>query len=444
MPSSALELDDPSGCSTVSRPLVGARRRSGGARPLGALRRLAAVLRGARRARAGGARLRGPALGRRRPARLRRPPRGLGFRRAAARRLHDSPRAAGAAAGLGRRKAERTDALDLAALGRRDRAAARRLARATGLPAEVQASLLARAGGNPLYAEQFARLLDEVGADEDSRCPRTCRGSSRRGSTALPLAEKQLLQDAAVLGKVFWLGAVCAVGGRAGAEPRPLCMRSRARNSFAASVGRRSPAMRSTPSGTCSCATSPTGRSRGRRAPSGTRRPPRWIEALGRPEDHARDAGPPLSRGASARPRGRRRAGRRPHRARAARRPRRRRSGVRARRLSGSGPLLRGGAGAWPAEDDRERPTCCSPTRAAASTTSRSTTKCCSRRARRFSARAGPRRRPRPRHGSAGIWMSRGDRDQAFAASRARARARGGRGRPRAEKAFVLRSSPAS
>src|SRR6266550_3165425 len=45
------------------------------------------------------------------------------------------------------------------------------------LPAETQASLLARAGGNPLYAEQFARLLAEAG-NEDLRVPRTSRASS--------------------------------------------------------------------------------------------------------------------------------------------------------------------------------------------------------------------------------------------------------------------------
>src|SRR5205814_3939027 len=40
------------------------------------------------------------------------------------------------------------------------------------------------------------------------------RGEARR----VPAAEKQLLQDAAVLGKVFWLGAVCTVGNRERAQ----------------------------------------------------------------------------------------------------------------------------------------------------------------------------------------------------------------------------------
>ena len=33
------------------------------------------------------------------------------------------------------------------------------------MPAELQATLLARAGGNPLYAEEFVRMADERGLD---------------------------------------------------------------------------------------------------------------------------------------------------------------------------------------------------------------------------------------------------------------------------------------
>ncbi len=81
------------------------------------------------------------------------------------------------------------------------------------LPAEVQASLLARAGGNPLYAEQFARLLAEVGSHEELPLPENVQGIIAARLDGLPAGEKQLLQDAAVHGKVFWLGAACAVGG---------------------------------------------------------------------------------------------------------------------------------------------------------------------------------------------------------------------------------------
>ena len=113
-----------------------ARERTGPARrsPRRGLRRLAAVLRGDRRPTAARPRLRGPALGGRRAPRLRRPPRRLGWRRADPRRLHGSPGAAVQAGGLGRRKAERADALALAARRRPDRAPPRCPARAVGAP----------------------------------------------------------------------------------------------------------------------------------------------------------------------------------------------------------------------------------------------------------------------------------------------------------------------
>ncbi len=82
----------------------------------------------------------------------------------------------------------------------------------TVMPADTQASLLVRAGGNPLYAEQFARLVAECGYNV-SMVPENVQGIIAARLDGLPLEEKQLLQDAAVLGKVFWLGAVCAIGG---------------------------------------------------------------------------------------------------------------------------------------------------------------------------------------------------------------------------------------
>ena len=82
------------------------------------------------------------------------------------------------------------------------------------LPAEVQARLLERAGGNPLYAEEFARIAAE-GGDGDLLLPESVQGLIAARLDALGGAEKTLLQDAAVVGKVFWQGAVAAVGGGA-------------------------------------------------------------------------------------------------------------------------------------------------------------------------------------------------------------------------------------
>jgi len=80
------------------------------------------------------------------------------------------------------------------------------------LPAETQAALLDRAGGNPLYAEQFVRMLAERGEVGDD-LPENVQAIIAARLDALPEAEKALLQDAAVVGKVFWTGALAVVNG---------------------------------------------------------------------------------------------------------------------------------------------------------------------------------------------------------------------------------------
>jgi class 3 adenylate cyclase/tetratricopeptide (TPR) repeat protein len=99
------------------------------------------------------------------------------------------------------------------------------------LPASMQQALLARAEGNPLFAEEYIRMLRDQGLlrrdgdvwrleTESVEVPPTVQGIIAARLDALPAAEKELVQDAAVLGKVFWLGAVTSVGGveRWGAE----------------------------------------------------------------------------------------------------------------------------------------------------------------------------------------------------------------------------------
>jgi predicted ATPase/class 3 adenylate cyclase len=84
------------------------------------------------------------------------------------------------------------------------------------LPAETQAVLLQRAGGNPLYAEEFVRMVtdrDLVVGEEDLPLPESVQGIVAARLDALPPDEKALLQDASVLGKVFWLGAAAEIGG---------------------------------------------------------------------------------------------------------------------------------------------------------------------------------------------------------------------------------------
>jgi class 3 adenylate cyclase len=79
------------------------------------------------------------------------------------------------------------------------------------LPAETQNELLRRAGGNPLYAEQFVRMLSERADSEE--VPETVQGIIAARLDALPADDKALLQDASVIGKVFWTGALQAVSG---------------------------------------------------------------------------------------------------------------------------------------------------------------------------------------------------------------------------------------
>jgi class 3 adenylate cyclase/tetratricopeptide (TPR) repeat protein len=74
------------------------------------------------------------------------------------------------------------------------------------LEAEVQGTLLERAGGNPLYAEEFVRMLGER-TDGDLPLPETVQGLIAARLDGLTADEKALLQAGAVLGKVFWLGA---------------------------------------------------------------------------------------------------------------------------------------------------------------------------------------------------------------------------------------------
>jgi class 3 adenylate cyclase/tetratricopeptide (TPR) repeat protein len=76
------------------------------------------------------------------------------------------------------------------------------------LGSEAESTLVERAGGNPLYAEQYVRMRAERGAAED--VPETVQGIIAARLDSLPSDEKALLQDAAVVGKVFWLGALGA------------------------------------------------------------------------------------------------------------------------------------------------------------------------------------------------------------------------------------------
>ena len=80
------------------------------------------------------------------------------------------------------------------------------------LPADQQVALLQRAGGNPLFAEEYARMLAD-GSEAAASAPETLQGVVAARIDALPAEEKELLQLAAVLGKVFWTDALSNLSG---------------------------------------------------------------------------------------------------------------------------------------------------------------------------------------------------------------------------------------
>jgi class 3 adenylate cyclase/tetratricopeptide (TPR) repeat protein len=84
------------------------------------------------------------------------------------------------------------------------------------LPAETQHALLQRAGGNPLYAEEFVRLFTDQGGLENNvvEVPESVLALIAARLDTLSPERKALLQDAAVVGKVFWAGAVTSMGKR--------------------------------------------------------------------------------------------------------------------------------------------------------------------------------------------------------------------------------------
>jgi class 3 adenylate cyclase len=80
--------------------------------------------------------------------------------------------------------------------------------------AAVGSDLLARVGGNPLFAEEYARLLRD--RREDSAplpIPATIQAVVAARLDGLPPAQRAVLADAAVLGQVAWVGAIAALGG---------------------------------------------------------------------------------------------------------------------------------------------------------------------------------------------------------------------------------------
>ena len=115
--------------------------------------------------------------------------------------------------------------LELEPLSRAETAAlVATLLRDAVLPKDTERDLLARAEGNPLYAQEYARMLVDRGflrgpdgwrlaRPEQLPLPESVQGIIAARLDALPLEEKSLLQSAAVVGRTFWLGSLATLSG---------------------------------------------------------------------------------------------------------------------------------------------------------------------------------------------------------------------------------------
>jgi class 3 adenylate cyclase/tetratricopeptide (TPR) repeat protein len=89
---------------------------------------------------------------------------------------------------------------------------------------ELEQAIVERAEGNPLYAEELVRLLADraLGPGEQTptevALPESVQALIAARLDTLSPDRKSLLQDAAVVGKVFWASAVAEIGGRDSSE----------------------------------------------------------------------------------------------------------------------------------------------------------------------------------------------------------------------------------
>jgi class 3 adenylate cyclase len=105
------------------------------------------------------------------------------------------------------------------------------------LPAGTQGALIERAEGNPLYAEEYVRMLIDRGVlardggrwrvreGEEVPLPESVQAIIAARLDALSADEKRLLQAASVLGKVAWLGAVEQIADVSRAQGQELLHR---------------------------------------------------------------------------------------------------------------------------------------------------------------------------------------------------------------------------
>ena len=77
------------------------------------------------------------------------------------------------------------------------------------LGADTKATQVAEAAeGNPLFIEQLAAVIHELGPDQADTLPTTIRGLVAARLDALPFEERDVILDASIVGRIFWRGGL--------------------------------------------------------------------------------------------------------------------------------------------------------------------------------------------------------------------------------------------
>ena len=94
-----------------------------------------------------------------------------------------------------------------------------------------------RAGGNPFFAEEMARMLAEEGAIEAAKLPGTVQALLAARLDSLEPHERQLVQQASVVGRTFWEGSLTAVARDSGFDLHDALMSLQEKDLVVPSMG---------------------------------------------------------------------------------------------------------------------------------------------------------------------------------------------------------------
>jgi tetratricopeptide (TPR) repeat protein len=94
-----------------------------------------------------------------------------------------------------------------------------------------------RAGGNPFFAEEMARMLAEEGRIETAELPGTVQALLAARLDSLEPHERQLVQQASVVGRTFWEGSLADVARDAGFDLDDALMALQEKDLVVPSIG---------------------------------------------------------------------------------------------------------------------------------------------------------------------------------------------------------------